>query len=481
MIKNGKIKNKLIYYKYRQTFDDAVEADLIDDSSVVFIEEDNTIYTHGHEFGGSGTDSDAADSRVRQQIDDETSAWAQRILDQVNGKITDLATKTYVDRSLLNYTQGLNITNTVKQILDAQEPSWTALVERIATLEGSDTEILNQIAQIKASTTDAGSEIDLTSLYERLDELEGWRTTANAQIQALTSADSSSAVLSAIYTRLTNLENSQNADETWKTETRALINALATGDSASVTLEAIYEALGEDTTRKVAARIFAQANESGSSIELKADRIDLTGDTSDLEAFIRGTVTIPDSSNPTALYSYLTASGLLFVDDTSTPHRETKLTQDDGLKHTITSGANDGKHGYWLKPDGSGELAQGNITWDPDGNLTTHGLMLAEAEAMGASSVFAIDSIYIVPGYDFKNERVTPQTLISYHIVKSGFIIKYGQVRVDGQLFYYSTNSVAEKFVDAYVGTEERYNLASDNPNIGYCTVSVGGVAYKIN
>ena len=126
----------------------------------------------------------------------------------MNGKITDLATKTYVDRSLLNYTQGLNITNTVKQVLDAQEPSWTALVERIATLEGSDTEILKQIAQIKASTTDTGSEIDLTSLYERLDELEGWRTTANAQIQALTSADSSSAVLSAIYTRLTNLENS---------------------------------------------------------------------------------------------------------------------------------------------------------------------------------------------------------------------------------------------------------------------------------
>lgn len=480
MIENGKIKNKLIYYQNRSTFDDAVENGLIDDSSVVFVEEDSTIHTHGHEFGGSGTDSDATESLLKQYLDDQLTDWAGRILDKANLKIVDMATKTYVDRSLLNYTQGLNITNTVKQILDAQEPSWTAIVERIGTLEGSNENILEQIARITASTGDGSSEINLESIYNRLDELEGWRTTANAQIQALTSADSSSAVLSAIYTRLTNLENSQNADETWKTETRALINAFATGDKASVTLEAIYEALGEDTTRKVAARIFAQANESGSSIKLQADRIDLTGDTSDLEAFINGVVTITDPNNPTALYSYLTANGLLFVDNTSTPHRETRLTQDDGLKHTITSGTDDGKHGYWLKPDGSGELAQGNISWDSNGNLTTHGLMLAEAEAMGAASVFVIDSIYIMPGYDFRNETIKPETLISYHILKSGFVIKYGQVRIDGSYFYYMQQN-AEKFVQTKIAGTERYNLASENPNVGYTTMSVAGVAFNVN
>lgn len=98
--------------------------------------------------------------------------------------------------------------------------------------------------------------------------------------------------------------------------------------------------------------------------------------------YIRGaidevlSVTVTDP-NTAFTYAVLLASGLKFQDD------ETKLwlTLADGLKHTDinSNSAHNGEHGYWLKKDGSGELAFGNITWDSSGNLTTHGLMLKEA------------------------------------------------------------------------------------------------------
>jgi hypothetical protein len=57
-------------------------------------------------------------------------------MDAVDAKITDFASKSYVNSSLTAYMQGLNITDRVEQILNAKEPSWTALVSRIGNLEG---------------------------------------------------------------------------------------------------------------------------------------------------------------------------------------------------------------------------------------------------------------------------------------------------------------------------------------------------------
>jgi len=146
------------------------------------------------------------------------------------------------------------------------------------------------------------------------------------------------------------------------------------------------------------------------------------------------TVTDPDTA---FTYAVLLASGLKFQDD------ETKLwlTLADGLKHTDinSNSAHNGEHGYWLKKDGSGELAFGNITWDSNGNLTTHGLMLKEAEAMGAANSLIIDSVFIYPE-EYNGAWMNIAT-IKYHICKSGFIVKYGEVKMDGPAFLYGATA----------------------------------------
>lgn len=349
------IEHKLLYYPKKAQFEQ--EKDNIADTSIAFIEDSGTIYTHKHEFGGNGggTNTEYTYEISKQYTDDQVTQTVGRIMDAVDAKITDFATRSYVNSSLTAYMQGLNITDKVEQILNAKEPSWSAIVSRIGTLEGQEQNILEQIASIKAQIVDDGNG----------------------------------------------------------------------GSYPQITLETIYNLLNSDdeTAKEIAAKIFMFANESGSEIHLEADRIYFGSDTNDnqLKMYIRGaidevlSITVTD---PTSQFTYATliAAGLKFQNLTD----QIWLTQTEGLRHTDIDSSSDhnGEHGYWLKNDGSGELAFGNITWDNEGNLTTHGLMLAEAEEMGVINSFVIDSVVIYPH----------GTTINYHLSKSGFIVKQGEV-----------------------------------------------------
>ena len=124
------IEHKLLYFPTRERFN--MEEKNIADTSIAFIGDEGLVYTHKKFFGGSsGTGSEGSSRVTPEWVDDQITNWTGRILDEVNGRIADMATKTYVDRSLLNYNQAVNITNTVKQILDAQTPSWSDIVSRI--------------------------------------------------------------------------------------------------------------------------------------------------------------------------------------------------------------------------------------------------------------------------------------------------------------------------------------------------------------
>ena len=402
------IEHKLLYYPRKAQFEQ--EKDNIADTSIAFIADSGTIYTHKHEFGGNGggTNTEYTYEISKQYTDDQVTQAVGRIMDAVDAKITDFATRSYVNSSLTAYMQGLNITDKVEQILNAKEPSWTAMVSRIGTLEGQEQNILEQIASIKAQIVDDNNG----------------------------------------------------------------------GSYPQITLETIYSLLNgdDDTAKEIAARIFMLANESGSEIHLDADRIYFGSDTNNnqLKMYIRGaidevlsvTVTDPDTA---FTYAVLLASGLKFQDD------ETKLwlTLADGLKHTDidSNSAHNGEHGYWLKKDGSGELAFGNITWDPDGNLTTHGLMLAEAEEMGAANSFIVDSVLLCPTYERQGVSYFQSTgyftIINYHICKAGFIIKQGEARLDNQYFMSAAES-DENFVSVWNTTT--YGVAADSTlyNVGY-------------
>lgn len=482
------IEHKLLYYSTRDKFDDEVEN--IAPTSIAFIGDQGLIYTHKKFFGGGNNNGDAIQAdldKIKMEIGDDTDTKLQILMNRINGTISLLATKNYVDSELTDFSQSLNITNTVKQVLDAQTPSWSVLVQRIGRLEGKEQEVLDQIASITASLAghdgEPGSVVDLTAVYERIRALEDadaaletWKTRAEANIQALANGNLSSVQISAIYEQLDALNNkitsarsameseatSNNAKwrayteyitdlNNWRQTTSAQIDLLSNADQASITLSAIYNALNSNASgadqikRDIAAKIFLEANADGSSITLSADKINFVGTSNNgLDSHIRAIVdriivegTDEEDPNNPQQYAYLTPTGITFTDNTSSPKTETKLTGEDGLKHTITSGNNNGKHGYWLNSDGSGELALGNIKWNANGKLTTNGLMLAEAEAMGAANSFVIESVFTYPGPAayYSSNYWMQKTIIKYHLCKAGFIVKYGTVELDGEVF----------------------------------------------
>lgn len=348
------IEHKLLYYPTKQQFLTDQEEKGIAPTSIAFIEDSDTIYTHGHEFvcgGGNGGVIQADLDQIKMEIGDDTDSKLQILMDRVNSTISLLATKNFVQSAIDSYGQGLNIQNRVEQILNAKDPSWSVLVSRLASLEGSNQNLNEQIARIEAQI--------------------------------------------------------QHED----------------GEYPTITLETIYRLFNEgdgSVLKNIVAKIFMMANEEGSQITLDADKIYLGNETNQLKLYIRGAIQdalrVNDSSNALT-YAQLLATGIKFE---TADGDKLYLTQNDGLKYTAgrTNPDHAGEVGYQLANDGSGSLAFGNITWDSSGNLTTHGLMLAEAEEMGVINSFVIDSVVIYPH----------GTTINYHLSKSGFIVKQGEV-----------------------------------------------------
>lgn len=66
-------------------------------------------------------------------------------------------------------------------------------------------------------------------------------------------------------------------------------------------------------------------------------------------------------------YGYLRNAGIAFANTTDA----ITFNLTDGLKHEKVN--NSSTHGYWLKNDGSGSLANGNISWTSNGVLTVNG------------------------------------------------------------------------------------------------------------
>ena len=384
------IEHKLLYYPTKQQFLTDQEEKGIAPTSIAFIEDSDTIYTHGHEFvcgGGNGGVIQADLDQIKMEIGDDTDSKLQILMDRVNSTISLLATKNFVQSAIDSYGQGLNIQNRVEQILNAKDPSWSVLVSRLASLEGSNQNLNEQIARIEAQI--------------------------------------------------------QHED----------------GEYPTITLETIYRLFneGEDnqTFRDIVAKIFMMANEEGSSITLDADKIYLGNETNQLKLYIRGAIQdalrVNDSSNALT-YAQLLATGIKFE---TADGDKLYLTQNDGLKYTAgrTNPDHAGEVGYQLANDGSGSLAFGNITWDSSGNLTTHGLMLKEAEAMGAANSLIIDSVFIYP--EEYNGAWMDIATIKYHICKSGFIVKYGEAKMDGPAFLYGATA-------EYAGVPLEYHSHAD-------------------
>lgn len=163
--------------------------------------------------------------------------------------------------------------------------------------------------------------------------------------------------------------------------------------------------------------------------------------------------------------AYLTAGGIIFdnvlgngqivsmtsanIIGTASPRDRIPVSRSipAGVAHTRIS---DGAHGYYLKNDGTGELAFGNITWDAQGNLTANNLTLNAntTGVSGSSIVFEITSWF--------------QQFITYRIIKNGLVVKTGEE--DGITLGDLVSSHvmrADKFVTNSNG-DTMYNEAAD-------------------
>jgi len=113
-----------------------------------------------------------------------------------------------------------------------------------------------------------------------------------------------------------------------------------------------------------------------------------------------------------------------------------------GVSHTAVGGNLNGQHGYYLKNDGTGELAFGSIKWDKDGNLTVknltvegntfqsekgHKLFRVDAICSNYSGVYIDYSIYS-SGVLLKSDR--------FYMSRSGY---WNQLGIDGNESYNTT------------------------------------------
>ena len=129
---------------------------------------------------------------------------------------------------------------------------------------------------------------------------------------------------------------------------------------------------------------------------------------------------ITQMNNNNSARAYLTATGIVFDNIQNQGHIVAVTSEAYNASRAIPAGIthtriSDGKHGYYLNNDGSGELAFGNITWDSQGNLYAKNLILdANSSSVGNSSIiFEITSWF--------------EKFITYRIIKNGFVVKVGE------------------------------------------------------
>ena len=443
-----------------------------------------------------------------------------RLMDANEGVLKDYATITYLNQQLEGVPTAADVSQIVETTLNAKNPSWNTIVQRVATVEGTTTNISTQLTSLSATVDGFSAITDSVDDHER---------------------------------RIAQIET--HVDD----------------DSSAVTLAAVKQVLDDDTNKEIAAKIFLQASSEGSGITLSADKINLSGDTTALGNFIAGkinadyinalditakklrivepstgnaidinaingikytngttgrnpfvlrmngsgqigyhAVTTEENGETVTTYepaiswdsngeliinsaiiggggsggsgeggstyienpyddtwirtwqteingwkstmntwkselqsynnarSYLTGAGIVFdnsnagniVAVTATPTNNGTVPA--GVSHTAVGGDLNGQHGYYLKNDGTGELAYGNIKWDDEGNLTVKNVIIDSTTSSAGSEYNVIDFYrwdrIFVPSEIFSSElKVTDFTMsdaLSFRIMKNGFVVK---------------------------------------------------------
>lgn len=433
------IGNKLLHYVLREDFDR--EKKDIADTSIAFIDEGRTIYTHGVEYNAKDVQSaiDATNSRIDSLLESlnqslgeledrvttaattkaqESLDAARALIEQLRAKLNEM-TEDQANADLdinklkaritsyATYWDAVNsaVTN-IRQEIDAirgsilTEAQYTNIAKNQVNLYKNEVDL--KLAQIEESiqNIDVESKVvsGVTTFFNALQP--SWSTIVSrigaaessiAALELLIGDDGSSSA--SLISRFATKEELENEEQE---RIRAVSAVRTLADSKAAVTDITAEFINERLNSQSMAKIIAYANNDGSGIKLNADKIDISGSTiflNALETWVRG-LNIGDGGSSgtgssgltqaqsdalawliqnesslmqSSAYGYLRNAGIAFANTTDA----ITFNLTDGLKHEKVN--NSSTHGYWLKNDGSGSLANGNISWTSNGVLTVNG------------------------------------------------------------------------------------------------------------
>lgn len=205
------------------------------------------------------------------------------------------------------------------------------------------------------------------------------------------------------------------------------------GFDGNITFSRLWNALSSADKTSHAAAIFSLVNANGSNIKLNADRIDLSGDTDALVAFIRSIFNNQNPQDPQDSQSsqdpegystlvsnvsdliswrnslpYLTEYGVVFSGLTNGNLLE--FTSNRGFYHTKGTKSN-----FRFNPDGSGQIGYTSsnapaITWNTNGVLSIHSSYFPENTGTGGNGGGSGTSKYYDQAFKTTSTLTAPDT-----------------------------------------------------------------------
>lgn len=451
-------------------------------------------------------------------VNELTDTVVGRLMDAENGILKDYA-------SYVQFMDNMesSVSSMVETTLNAKNPSWDTLVSKVTNVEDQADDLdaqytslsatvngfsatsaqvtanTQKIAQIESSINDLGSQVTLAAVYRVINEEDVNKTIA-AKIFAQANASGSNITLSAdkinlsgdttvlgnfvaskiaatdITAKALNITNASTGNSITANATNGLkftdgttgrnTFTLAMNGSGSIGYRTVTEEVNGETvtTYEPAISWDQNGNVQINSALIGGGGSEQTGPTyvqnpyddqwiHDWQSTInswKNTITTWKNeldANNNAM-AYLTAAGIVFDNSAQgnivamTSTSTSNGTVPAGVSHTAVGGNLNGQHGYYLKNDGTGELAFGNIKWDTEGNLTVknltvegntfqsekgHKLFRVDAICSNYSGAYIDYSIYS-SGVLLKSDR--------FYMSRSGY---YNQLGVDGNESYNTT------------------------------------------
>ena len=308
-------------------------------------------------------------SRTMDAYNGVLRTFAQR-LDTQEDKVTNYEHLLDLkEQSLREYIESYDITNKVRSILGREMLLQEGLLHDYATITDVDNLTRQSVDTYMNSKTPSWTEVTswASAGYDAAGRLRPLEIAVAGFDSRIQSAEAQASMFSNWYT--------ENADAL------AYLKTFANDHSSGFDIMAAFDENNgnNELVRKAAARIFGYANSEGSNLVLQADHIQMDGSTFKINVSqVEGLGDWALNTLVTNKYKAVDGAGK------SITINALPTSQTDGVY-----GIKSSTGGFYFSMDGSGWVANENIKWDAQGNLTIKG------DVDGPNSMTKIENVYI--------------------------------------------------------------------------------------